>query len=120
MCETNFMSRMCVDCGSLAMVAIIVTALATMVGLVKPADTLKYCGVILGIVIVFVLIVSVLVGLWSGMSCGNGSSWQRLVFASGGCGRSGIRHGRKRKRNKAPGGNPGRTQFKGGIMNGLS
>ena len=63
--------------GSLAVIAIIVTALATMVGLVKPADTVKYCGAIVGIAIVFVLIVSVFVGLWSSMSL-----WQKVVVAA--------------------------------------
>ena len=63
--------------GSLAVMAIIVTALATMVGLVKPADTMKHCGSIVGIVIVLVLIVSVFVGLWSTMSL-----WQRAVLAA--------------------------------------
>jgi len=62
--------------GSLAMIAIIVTALATIVGLIKPADALKYCGVILGIVIVLILLVSVLVSLWRSMSL-----WQKLVLA---------------------------------------
>jgi Flp pilus assembly protein TadB len=54
--------------------AIIVTALATMIGLVKAADILKHCGAIVGIAIVFVLFVSVFVGLWSSMSM-----WQKVV-----------------------------------------
>jgi len=62
--------------GSLALIAIIMTALGTIVGLVKPADALKYCVAIVGIVIVTVLIVSVLVGLWSSMSL-----WQRIILA---------------------------------------
>ena len=61
--------------------AIIVTALATMVGLVKPADTVKYCGAIIGIAIVLVLFVSVFVGLWSSMSL-----WQKAVIALMGLG----------------------------------
>ena len=67
--------------GSLAVMAIIVTALATMVGLVKPADTVKYCGAIVGIAIVLVLIVSVFVGLWSSMSL-----WQKAVIVAMGFG----------------------------------
>ena len=63
--------------GSLAVIAIIVTALATMVGLVKPADTVKYCGAIVGIAILLILIVSVFVGLWSSMSL-----WQKVVVAA--------------------------------------
>ncbi len=62
--------------GSLAMIAIIMTALGTIVGFVKPADTLKYCGAIVGIMIVMILLVSVFVGLWSSMSL-----WQKAVVA---------------------------------------
>jgi hypothetical protein len=62
--------------GSLAVIAIIMTALGTMLGLVKPADALKYCGAIAGIAIVLVLLVSVLVGLWSSMSL-----WQKAIVA---------------------------------------
>jgi membrane protein implicated in regulation of membrane protease activity len=76
MYEANFIHGCMSILGSLAMIAIIVTALATIVGLVKPADALKYCGVIAGIVIVTILIVSVLVGLWSSMSL-----WQRVILA---------------------------------------
>ena len=62
--------------GSLAIIAIIVTGLGTILGLVKPADALKYCGAIAGIVIVLVMLVSVLVGLWSSMSL-----WQKAIVA---------------------------------------
>ena len=63
--------------GALAVIAIIVTTLATMVGLVKPANTAKYCGAIAGIAIVVILIVSVFVGLWSSMSL-----WQKVVVVA--------------------------------------
>jgi Flp pilus assembly protein TadB len=63
--------------GSIAIIAIIVTAFTTMLGLVKPADTVKYCGVIVGIAVVLVLVVSVFVGLWSSMSM-----WQKAVAAA--------------------------------------
>lgn len=62
--------------GSLAIIAIIITALGTILGLVKPANALKYCGAIAGISIVLVLLVSVLVGLWSSMSL-----WQKAIVA---------------------------------------
>jgi uncharacterized membrane protein YfcA len=62
--------------GSLAIIAIIVTAFATMLGLVKPSDTARYCGVIVGSAVVLILIVSVFVGLWSSMSL-----WQKAVVA---------------------------------------
>jgi sulfite exporter TauE/SafE len=62
---------------SLAVIGIIMTALGAMLGIVKPADTMKYCGAIVGIAIVLVLLVSVFVGLWSTMSL-----WQRAVLAA--------------------------------------
>lgn len=67
------MSLLC----AFATIAIIITALGTILGLVKPADAMKYCGVIVGLTIVIILIVSVLVGLWSNMSV-----WQRLASAT--------------------------------------
>jgi Ca2+/Na+ antiporter len=62
--------------GSLAIIAIIITALGTMVGMVKPADAMKYCVAIAGMAIVLVLLVSVFVGLWSSMSV-----WQKAILA---------------------------------------
>jgi protein-S-isoprenylcysteine O-methyltransferase Ste14 len=62
--------------GSIAIIAIIVTAFTTMLGLKKPADTARYCGVIVGIALVLILIVFVFVGLWSSMSL-----WQKAVVA---------------------------------------
>jgi hypothetical protein len=76
MYEADFIHGCMSILGSLALIAIIMTALGTIVGLVKPADAMKYCGVVAGIVIITVLIVSVLVGLWSSMSL-----WQRLMLA---------------------------------------
>lgn len=76
MYEADFVHGCMSILGSLALIAIIITALGTILGLVKPADALKYCGVIAGIVIVTNLIVSVLVGLWSSMSL-----WQRVILA---------------------------------------
>ena len=81
--------------GSLAVMAIIVTALATMVGLVKPADTVRYCGVIVGIAIVLVLLVSVFVGLWSSMSL-----WQKAVITAMGFGIWWVHRERNRPRKK--------------------
>ena len=81
--------------GMLAVMAIIVTALVTMVGLVKPADTVKYCGAIVGIAIVLVLLVSVFVGLWSTMSL-----WQRAVLAAIVFAVWRIRRDRRQPRNK--------------------
>lgn len=63
----------------LAIMVLIVTALATMVGLAKPADTGKYCGAIVGIAVVLILIVTVFVGLWSSLYL-----WQKAVIADDG------------------------------------
>ncbi len=81
--------------GSVAVMAIIVSALGTMVGLVKPADTAKYCGAIIGIAIVLVLLVSVFVGLWSSMSL-----WQKVVVVAIVFGVWRLRRERNRPRRK--------------------
>ena len=94
--EANFIQGCMSILGSLALIAIIVTALATILGIVKPADALKYCGGIAGIVIVILLTVSVLVGLWSSMTV-----WQKIILAAIGFGlwsfrQEGRRKGRKK------------------------
>lgn len=86
---------------SLVLIAILVTALAAMVGFVKPADCVKHCGAILGAAIVLVLIVSVFVSMWSSMSL-----WQKAVVAliAFGCGvldGNGVSHEKSEKRNRA-------------------
>jgi hypothetical protein len=81
--------------GSLATIAIILTALGLMLGLVKLADALKYVCVTLGIVIVCVLLVSVFVGLWSSMSL-----WQRAILAAIGFGVWRLRQERLQPRKK--------------------
>jgi len=63
--------------GSIALLALIVIALGTMVGLIKPAEVMQSVGVLIGIVIAAILLVSVFVGLWSNMSL-----WQRLASAA--------------------------------------
>ena len=94
--EANFIHGCMTILGSLALIVIIVTALGTIVGLVKPADALKYCGATLGIVIVIILIVSVLVGLWSSMSV-----WQKIILAAIGFGMWRLRtEGRRKGRKK--------------------
>ena len=61
---------------SLAIIAIILTALGLMLGIVKPADALKHVGAILGIVVVLMLIPDVLLNLWSAISL-----WQWIGLA---------------------------------------
>ena len=81
--------------GALATIAIIITALGTILGLVKPPDALKYCGVIVGLTIVIALIVSVLVGLWSSMSV-----WQKLALAATVATIFWLRHTRRQARKR--------------------
>jgi hypothetical protein len=52
---------------SLAVVALVLTALGLMLGIAKPADALKQVGAILGILIVLMLIPNALMNLWSGI-----------------------------------------------------
>jgi len=63
--------------GSIALLALIVIALGTMVGLIKPGEVMQSVGLVIGIVIASILLVSVFVGLWSSMSV-----WQKLVSAA--------------------------------------
>jgi Zn-dependent protease with chaperone function len=93
--EVDFIHGCMSILGSFATIAIIVTALATILGIVKPSDALKYCGVIAGMVIVTVLIVSVLVGLWSSMSV-----WQKIILAAIGFGTWQLRTEKRRKGRK--------------------
>jgi len=63
--------------GSLAVIALILTALGLMLGIVKPADVLKRVGAILGTVIVLLLIPVALANLWLHILL-----WQRIGFAA--------------------------------------
>lgn len=63
--------------GACAALALIVVGLGTMLGLVKPSESAKHVGVIVGVTIILVLLVSVFVSLWATMTM-----WQRLVLAA--------------------------------------
>jgi hypothetical protein len=95
MCETNFMHGCVSLVGSFATIALILTALGVMLGLVKPADALKHGGAFVGVAIVVVLIVTVLVGLWSSMSL-----WQRTVLAAFAFGAWRLRQERRQPRKR--------------------
>jgi len=75
MSESNFMHVWEALLGSLAMIALILTALGLMVGTVKSADAPKRVGAILGIVIVLMLAPGILANAWSGMSM-----WQQIAL----------------------------------------
>jgi drug/metabolite transporter (DMT)-like permease len=57
--------------GSLAMIALIITAFGLMLGIVKPADAVKHMGGILASVIILILVAVVLSNLWADIS-----TWQ--------------------------------------------
>ena len=81
MTESSFMHGWVVLLGSLAMIALVLTAFGIMLGTVKPADAVKHAGAFLGIVIVLMLIPGILVNAWSGMSL-----WQQIGLVSIGVG----------------------------------
>jgi predicted tellurium resistance membrane protein TerC len=67
--------------GSLATIAVILTAFGLMLRIVKPADALNHIGAILGIVIVLMIIPGVLVSAWLGMAL-----WQQIALGVVGIG----------------------------------
>ena len=81
MSASNFMHGWMTLIGSLATIALILTAFGLMLGIVKPADVLKHVGTILGIVIVLMLIPGILVSAWLGMSL-----WQQIALVAIGIG----------------------------------
>lgn len=82
---SNFMHWWINLVGSLATIALILTAFGIMLRIVKPDDVLKRIGAILGIVIVLMLMPGILVSAWSPCPCGNRSSSSRLGLALFNC-----------------------------------
>jgi hypothetical protein len=78
---SNFMQGRVALAGSLAMIALILTAFGLMLGIVKPADALRRFGAILGVVTLLTVLPAVFVNIWSGMAL-----WQRLSLAAIGIG----------------------------------
>jgi hypothetical protein len=81
MTGSNFMQGWTALVGSLAIIALILTAFGIMPGIVKPADALKNVGAILCIVVALILIPGVLLSAWSAMSL-----WQQIAFIAIGIG----------------------------------
>ena len=79
--ESNFMHWWINLVGSLATIALILTAFGIMLRIVKPDDVLKRIGAILSIVIVLMLIPGILVSAWSALSL-----WQQIVLIAIGIG----------------------------------
>jgi hypothetical protein len=73
----NFMQGWMALAGSVAMIALILTAFGLMLGIVKPADALRRVAAILGVVMLLLVLPAVIVSIWSGMSL-----WQRLAVAA--------------------------------------
>src|ERR1019366_5904134 len=78
---SNVMQGWVALAGSIAIIALILTAFGIMLGIVKPADAVRRIGAILGVVMLLMVLPAVLVNLWSGMSV-----WQRLALAAIGIG----------------------------------
>jgi hypothetical protein len=78
---SNFMQGWVAIAGSVATIALILTAFGLMLGIVKPADALRRVAAILGIVMLLMVLPAVLVNISSGMSL-----WQRLGLAAIGIG----------------------------------
>jgi hypothetical protein len=81
--------------GSLAIIAIILTAIGLMLGIVKPGDAMRYIGAIVGIVIVLMLAPGTLARVWSAMSL-----WQQLGLIAIGIGIIQLLRSRRPTRNR--------------------
>jgi hypothetical protein len=78
---SNLMKGWVALAGSLAMIALILTAFGFMLGIVKPADALRRVAAILGIVILLLMLPAIIVSAWTAMSL-----WQQLALAAIGIG----------------------------------
>lgn len=95
---SNFMQGWIALTGSVATIALILTAFGLMLGIVKPADALRRVGAILGIVMLLLVLPAVFVSIWLGMSL-----WQRLGLAAIGIGVWQWRRPRRESRRKRKG-----------------
>lgn len=68
MSESSPMYGWVILLGSLGTIAIVLTAIGLMIGIVKPADLPRYIGAILVIVIVLMVAPGILRSAWSAMS----------------------------------------------------
>jgi len=73
----NFMQEWVALAGSVAMIALILTAFGLMLGVVKPVDALRRVGGTLGVVMLLLVLLAVIENVWSSMSL-----WQRLGLAT--------------------------------------
>jgi len=81
--------------GSLAVIAIIVTAIGLMVGIVKPAEAMKQFGTILGVVVGLMVVPGILGSIWSAIPL-----WKWITLVLIGIGIWQWRRPRQQTRNK--------------------
>jgi len=75
MSESSLMHGWMSLLGSLATIAIILTAIGLMLGIVKPADAPKHIGTILVMAVGLMVVPGILVSAWSAMSL-----WQQIAL----------------------------------------
>ncbi len=74
---SSFMQGWVTLAGSIATIALILTAFGLMLRIVKPAGVLGRVAAILGVVMLLMALPAILVSVWSAMSL-----WQRLALAA--------------------------------------
>ena len=92
---SNFMQGWVALAGSVATIALILTAFGLMLGIVKPADALRRVAAILGIVMLLMVLPAVLVNISSSMSL-----WQRFALAAIGFGICLLKRPRRESRKR--------------------
>jgi hypothetical protein len=92
---SNFMQGWVALAGSVATIALILTAFGLMLGIVKPANAMKSIAAILGIVVGLLVVPGILGSAWSAMSL-----WQQIVLAAIGIGVLLWLRPRRRTRNR--------------------
>jgi len=75
MIEYNFMHCFELLLGLLGMIAMVLMAFGIMLGMVKPADSVKHGGTILGIIIVLIAAPCMLLSAWSAIPV-----WQQIAM----------------------------------------
>ncbi len=79
----NLMQGWAILAGSVAMIALILTAFGLMLGIVEPADALRRLVAIVGVIILLIVTPSILVNIWSNMSSGQQICLTALVIFFG-------------------------------------
>lgn len=77
MTESSIVCRAESFLGQCTVAVLVVIGLGTMIGLMKPSDSARHCGVVVAVNLILVIFVSVFVGLWATMSL-----WQRVVVVA--------------------------------------